>query len=66
MGRIALFGCAAQSAGAFNLRTSAPISGENSLGEESEIAPAIIIAAIAGIAIGVLLLTDDDDDPVSA
>lgn len=43
-------------------RAIAPISGENALFGDSEIAPGIIIAAIAGIAIGVLLLTDDDDD----
>ena len=48
-------------------RASAPIANENLLFGDGEIAPGIIIAAIAGIAIGVLLLVDDDDDePVSA
>lgn len=55
---------AAQSTGALDLRSTAPIAGESELFGEGEIAPAIIVAAIAGIGIGVLLLTDDDDDDV--
>lgn len=47
-----------------NARASAPISAENDLGGDSEIVPALIITAIAGIAMGVLILTDDDDDEV--
>jgi len=57
---------AAQSAGALDLRVSAPVAGANALGGESEIAPALIIGALAAIGIGILLLTDDDEDPVSA
>ena len=59
---------AAQSSSAYDLRASAPVAGENALGGDTELAPAFIIAAIAGIAIGVLLLTDDDDEetPISA
>ncbi|TCD02210.1 hypothetical protein EYB45_09495 [Erythrobacteraceae bacterium CFH 75059] len=53
---------AAQSA---NARITAPVAGASELGGEG-IAPAFIIAAIAGIAIGVLLLIENDDDrPVS-
>lgn len=56
---------AAQSAA--DLRVSAPAAGVNGLGGETEIAPALIIAALAAVGIGILLLTDDDDeDPVSA
>lgn len=59
---------AAQSAEAVSARASAPIAGESALFGGGEIAPALIIAAIAGIAMGVLILTDDDDEdePVSA
>ena len=57
---------AAQSAGALDLRVSAPVAGANALGGEGEIAPALIIGALAAIGIGILLLTDDDEDPVSA
>lgn len=57
---------AAQSA-AIDTRASAPVAGESGLFGGGEIAPALIIAAIAGIAMGILLLTEDDDDrPVSA
>lgn len=48
-------------------RASAPVAGESALGGDTEIAPAFIIAALAGVGIAILLLTDDDDeDPVSA
>lgn len=58
---------AAQGVEAASARATAPIAGESELAGGAELAPAFIIAAIAGIAMGVLLLTDDDDDqPVSA
>lgn len=48
---------AAQSATA---RASAPLAGESELA--GDITPAFIIAALAGIAMGVLLLVDNDDN----
>ena len=58
---------AAQSVGAIG-RTTTPVAGASELGGDGEIGPAIIIAALAGIGIAVLLLTDDDDEdqPISA
>ena len=45
-------------------RVSAPTSEVEELG--GGIGPAAIIIAIAAIGMGILLLTDDDEDPVSA
>lgn len=47
---------------AVNQRASAPVTDESGLFGNSEFAPGIIIAAIAGVAIGILLLVEEDDD----
>ena len=44
-------------------RVSAPVEGENEL---VGISPVLLVLAVASVVAGVILIADDDDNPISA
>ncbi|PZO72667.1 MAG: hypothetical protein DI636_00250 [Pelagerythrobacter marensis] len=45
---------------------SAPISGESDMASEARFGPALVIIALAAAGMLALILTDDDEDSISA